>query len=209
MAFTLTAFVESFPSTLAIPPPGERESWWGIVLSPSCASSSSTRAARAVRSRRLVRFLAEDRSPSRSHDVFFACQRAPLHGLACRGVRVPRRCRHLRFGERQPAVLASRLRGSTTLAALLPDPARVLHRTPVVGFVMFRRCDARPHHVVPALRSLDPPAQRALLIAQPRRVRVTRASRPGTPRTLPPRRLRRGSPTFRPGTSKQGRTAGS
>ena len=57
-------------------------------------------------------------------------QRPPLHCLGSRGVRVPRRCRHLRFGAGLPpasraAFVVSHHRGGF----LLLDPARVLHRT--------------------------------------------------------------------------------
>lgn len=57
-------------------------------------------------------------------------QRSPLHCLGSRGVHVPRARRRDRFGDRSPTRLVRRLRGSNHPGGLLlPDPARVLHRT--------------------------------------------------------------------------------
>lgn len=62
-----------------------------------------------------------------SHSSF---QRSPLHCLESRGVHIPRARRRDRFGDRSPTRLVRRLRGSTHPGGfLLPDPARVLHRT--------------------------------------------------------------------------------
>jgi len=62
-----------------------------------------------------------------SHSSF---QRSPLHCLGSRGVHVPRARRRDRFGDRSPTRLVRRLRGSNHPGGLLlPDPARVLHRT--------------------------------------------------------------------------------
>lgn len=118
----------------------------------------------------------------------FASQRSPLHGFPIRGVRCPRRCRHLSV-----AISASRSGCQPALRAafvvrppwrfLLPEPARVLHRAPVLGFEMFPRVllalarlpkqphphalTALPHLAFSALRSLSPRPEQALPIARP------------------------------------------
>lgn len=77
-------------------------------------------------------------------------QRSPLHCLESRGVHVPRSRRRDPFGGGLPTHLVCRLRGSSHRGGLLlPDPARVLHRTSSHGV----RDVSSPRQRIPTTRS--------------------------------------------------------
>jgi len=190
-----------------------------VGLSPSCASSSPNRSSvhplalardsprsclrrhRSDQSLGLLRApdLADPlrwsptlaRRPVRRSMSASRFQRSPLHCLGSRGVRVPRRCRHRRFGAGMPPVSRAACVVLHHLDGfLLLDPARVLHRTSSHGV----RDVSSPRQRLPITRSYPPkPCSSCAadtvgitpLDAGP--VSPSPVSRPGSPRTLPPR----------------------
>lgn len=162
------------------------DAWITPPVQPNPLSRSSAPCLRSLRTVRSVARCCHSLLKDRPSTVSRSEESAARVDVAARVS--PPECRHLSV-----AIFASRsgcqpaLRSAFVVRPpwrfLLPEPARVLHRAPVLGFEMFprvllalawlpkqpylRALTALPHLALSALRSLSPRPEQALPIARP------------------------------------------